>query len=339
MLGQVFSADTEDEVYSTLFYPGGVTAQLSVNWSDESYRKMSTKVTLWGTKGRIVVDRQECQVYLRDTATPAGGLPARLERALHDRPDPSRLVLRARRGVQRRARPLRAVGVQPDLGHAEQRPELVRLRRGHRPRHRADDPRRRVLHRQDLGGHACRGPRAAGSSWRSTRPPSAPRRGRHASGPARALPSASAVAPDGPHEHRHENHRRESHDGPAAVRGQPVLRGQPHVRGEGAGPGHALPGLRQGDGRARHRLRRRHSHLHVHDARAHRRGRRPGARTTGALPGLHLLSGHALRPQVRQRGHRARRRRRRTPVPARRRPVRRRPSAGARRSRRRTSRA
>ncbi|MEO7942973.1 MAG: Gfo/Idh/MocA family oxidoreductase, partial [Marmoricola sp.] len=73
VLGQVFSADTEDEVYSTLFYPGGVTAQLSVNWSDESYRKMSTKVTLWGTKGRIVVDRQECQVYLRDTATPPEG--------------------------------------------------------------------------------------------------------------------------------------------------------------------------------------------------------------------------------------------------------------------------
>ncbi len=73
VLGQVFSADTEDEVYSTLFYPGGVTAQLSVNWSDESYRKMSTKVTLWGTKGRIVVDRQECQVYLRDTATPPDG--------------------------------------------------------------------------------------------------------------------------------------------------------------------------------------------------------------------------------------------------------------------------
>lgn len=73
VLGQIFSADTEDEVYSTLSYAGGATAQLSVNWSDESYRKMSTKLTLWGTKGRIVVDRQECQVYLRDTATPPPG--------------------------------------------------------------------------------------------------------------------------------------------------------------------------------------------------------------------------------------------------------------------------
>jgi predicted dehydrogenase len=68
VLGTIFSASTEDEVYSTLFYDGRVSAQLSVNWSDESYRKMSTKVTLTGTTGRISVDRQECQVYLRDTA-------------------------------------------------------------------------------------------------------------------------------------------------------------------------------------------------------------------------------------------------------------------------------
>lgn len=72
-LGHVFSTETEDEVYSTLFYPGDVTAQLSVNWSDESFRKMTTRVTLTGTEGRIVVDRQECQVYLRDTATPPEG--------------------------------------------------------------------------------------------------------------------------------------------------------------------------------------------------------------------------------------------------------------------------
>lgn len=72
-LTSVFSKDTEDEVASTLFYEQGLTAQLSVSWSDESQRKMSTKVTLWGTEGRIFVDRQECQVYLRTTAEiPAG---------------------------------------------------------------------------------------------------------------------------------------------------------------------------------------------------------------------------------------------------------------------------
>ena len=73
VLGRLFSADTEDEVYSTLFYPGGSTAQLSVNWADESYRKMSTRISLTGTGGRIVVDRQECQVYIRNTETPPDG--------------------------------------------------------------------------------------------------------------------------------------------------------------------------------------------------------------------------------------------------------------------------
>jgi predicted dehydrogenase len=72
-LNSVFSREIDDEVFSTLYYPGEVTAQLSVNWSDESYRKMTTRVTAWGTMGRIFVDRQECQVYIRDTATPPVG--------------------------------------------------------------------------------------------------------------------------------------------------------------------------------------------------------------------------------------------------------------------------
>lgn len=64
-LNRIFSADTDDEVVSTLHYPGGTTAQISVSWSDESVRKMSTRLTIWGTAGGITVDRQECRVYLR----------------------------------------------------------------------------------------------------------------------------------------------------------------------------------------------------------------------------------------------------------------------------------
>jgi scyllo-inositol 2-dehydrogenase (NADP+) len=82
VLNPVFSRETDDEVFSTLFFdpatPGGapVTAQLSVNWSDESQRKMTTKVTIWGTEGRIFADRQEVQVYLRDGArVPDGYVP------------------------------------------------------------------------------------------------------------------------------------------------------------------------------------------------------------------------------------------------------------------------
>ncbi len=72
-LNKIFSRDTEDEVYGTLYFDGGKTAQISVNWSDESFRKMSTQLTIWGTAGRIYADRQECQAYLRDgAAVPEG---------------------------------------------------------------------------------------------------------------------------------------------------------------------------------------------------------------------------------------------------------------------------
>lgn len=66
VLNKIFSHDTDDEVFGTLYYENGKSAQISVNWSDESYRKMSTMITIWGTNGRIYADRQECQVYLRD---------------------------------------------------------------------------------------------------------------------------------------------------------------------------------------------------------------------------------------------------------------------------------
>lgn len=73
VLNSVFSAEIDDEVSSTLYYPDGKTVSVSVNWSDESVRKMTTRITLWGTGGRIFADRQEVQVYLReDTVIPEG---------------------------------------------------------------------------------------------------------------------------------------------------------------------------------------------------------------------------------------------------------------------------
>lgn len=66
VVNSIFSKETDDEVYTTLHFSGGKTAQVSVNWSDESERKMTTKITFWGTKGRIYADRQEIRVYLRE---------------------------------------------------------------------------------------------------------------------------------------------------------------------------------------------------------------------------------------------------------------------------------
>jgi predicted dehydrogenase len=66
VLNSIFSADTDDEVYATFGYAGGISAQLSVNWSDESHRKMSTAITVLGTNGRLYADRQECRLFLRE---------------------------------------------------------------------------------------------------------------------------------------------------------------------------------------------------------------------------------------------------------------------------------
>ena len=76
VINNIFSKETDDEVYSTLHFPGGTSAQLSVNWSDDSFRKMTTKLNIWGTAGKIYVDRQEVQVYLRDEAS----LPSNYEK-------------------------------------------------------------------------------------------------------------------------------------------------------------------------------------------------------------------------------------------------------------------
>jgi scyllo-inositol 2-dehydrogenase (NADP+) len=62
----VFSRDVEDEVYCTFAFDGGGSGQLAVNWSDESYRKMFTRISVWGSNGRLTADRQECQVFLRE---------------------------------------------------------------------------------------------------------------------------------------------------------------------------------------------------------------------------------------------------------------------------------
>ena len=71
VMSSVFSEAIDDEVFSTLQWNEGPTAQLSVNWSDESHRKMSTKISMIGTNGRLYADRQECQLYLR---APVAGL-------------------------------------------------------------------------------------------------------------------------------------------------------------------------------------------------------------------------------------------------------------------------
>ena len=61
---KIFSANVEDLVSSTFLYQRGFTGNILVTWSDASFRKPATKVEILGEKGKIVVDKYACKIYL-----------------------------------------------------------------------------------------------------------------------------------------------------------------------------------------------------------------------------------------------------------------------------------
>jgi scyllo-inositol 2-dehydrogenase (NADP+) len=67
-LKNIFSESVEDAVYATFKYPSGASGSLETNWSDETYRKMSTTITVYGKNGKIITDRQECRVFMKPGA-------------------------------------------------------------------------------------------------------------------------------------------------------------------------------------------------------------------------------------------------------------------------------
>ena len=66
-VASIFSREIDDLVAATLHFPSAVV-QLNVNWSDESQRKMTTKISLWGTAGTLYADRQELRVHFGEGA-------------------------------------------------------------------------------------------------------------------------------------------------------------------------------------------------------------------------------------------------------------------------------
>lgn len=65
-LKYIFSKGVEDAVYSNLTLVSELSGQLSVNWSDETYRKMSTQITIFGKKGKIIADATELKIFLNE---------------------------------------------------------------------------------------------------------------------------------------------------------------------------------------------------------------------------------------------------------------------------------
>jgi len=66
-LKKIYSREVEDAVYSVLTLESGLSGILSVNWSDETYRKMSTSITVIGKKGKIICDATELKIYLKES--------------------------------------------------------------------------------------------------------------------------------------------------------------------------------------------------------------------------------------------------------------------------------
>tara|TARA_B100000575_G_C23129254_1_gene654721 strand:+ start:1295 stop:2329 length:1035 start_codon:yes stop_codon:yes gene_type:complete len=64
-LVSIFSRNVEDAVSSTLLYNNGITGTLNVNWSDESYRKPTNKIEIFGSKGKIMADQHGIKIFCK----------------------------------------------------------------------------------------------------------------------------------------------------------------------------------------------------------------------------------------------------------------------------------
>lgn len=71
-LKNIYSNGVEDAVYGTLHLQNGISGILSVNWSDETYRKMSTAITVQGKNGKIICDATEIKIFLKEESKKEG---------------------------------------------------------------------------------------------------------------------------------------------------------------------------------------------------------------------------------------------------------------------------
>ena len=72
LLKPIYSDTVEDAVYALVETENNISGVLSVNWSEETYRKMSTSVSITGSKGKIISDASELKVYFKNADCAAG---------------------------------------------------------------------------------------------------------------------------------------------------------------------------------------------------------------------------------------------------------------------------
>lgn len=62
----IFSIEVDDAVYGSLTLANGLKGQISVNWSDDTVRKMTTSIKVHGDGGKLEADATTLKIYLKE---------------------------------------------------------------------------------------------------------------------------------------------------------------------------------------------------------------------------------------------------------------------------------
>lgn len=68
----IYSSQVEDWVSSTFIYDDGSIGKITVNWSDASYRRPTNIITIFGSGGKIIADKHEYKIFLREANSKYG---------------------------------------------------------------------------------------------------------------------------------------------------------------------------------------------------------------------------------------------------------------------------
>ncbi len=63
-LNKIYSKNVEDAISSTFLYKDGKSGIIDINWSDTSYRKPASKVEVFGTGGKLIVNEHGIKIFL-----------------------------------------------------------------------------------------------------------------------------------------------------------------------------------------------------------------------------------------------------------------------------------
>jgi predicted dehydrogenase len=66
----IYSKNVEDTIFCLLETSNGIHGMINVNWSDDTFRKMSTSLIIHCEKGKIEVDTTELKVYFKTADVP-----------------------------------------------------------------------------------------------------------------------------------------------------------------------------------------------------------------------------------------------------------------------------